>query len=974
MESKRTATTYFIPPGKFLLMENALGNPDLIQSSVSSDCRVTIVDLENFPLDDLEQWPTFRLISSDIKLKLGEGKYHIYIVVPAADNTESTSAFVSYNTRLVDRKGYAQDGTLLGKAGFRYYPCGTVSERGGNPSATTTPSGQGRVVEMDLGVTPTITNLPGNFSDLEEVFHIEKTDPSNPSSWLMTIVGTVKSMTARIIRVTSSLIFGSGENERPLVGVAVRKDATTPGMVSDTIIATTAWVDAQFEHMDDRYLSKQKDDRSTGTIASDKGFEAGKFVQEASGAACYQDEDGNWHIETDHLRVRKKTTFTEIEVQEVHHVGGQMLLTSADMIVEFVCEMEDRYRCYFRKVDSDGREIENLWQAGDQAYCNTFNLTKQADGTLGNHYLWRLVIGTNLDTKYDVDTLTFGDITINTAEYNFTDLSKEVCAVDSDTPIAKDKIVSLGYQYDDDPDRQNALILAGAGAGSPYFYEFTGINSFHLPEPETRIKPGDNLFSGVMRIKGGSTGAKNLEDFPEEVFKAVHIGAVNLLLNSGFTGDYKAEELNASYALDSGSELFSRGMKHWIGNATINDDTASVSGKCAAIGSLSQSVQLMKDEGYVVSFKAKGASVKIMLGGLSVEQVLGADYTSYSFKFVSDGVGSFSISGDATICDLQLERGTIATDWHASPYDNDKTLAEFQALKYIQDSIREGDTTILGGLILSSMIQLGNYKDGKMKKVNAGMSGIYNDDDDVAFWGGGTFEQAIATVMKFKQNPNYMPTDAEWRDLANFVVSHGGDLIIRGYIYALGGYFRGEINAESGVFKNVKSPNGSFLIDELGNVKIIGTFETSVNGTRIKIDAETNQIVLYDDLGRETAVMNFYKDVGEIWTYGTMQFTRYERDSNVVANKCVVDPTKVAIIDNLLKYESVYRSGFAQMFSTDGKNALITLAMKKEYTSTTPNSDYNWITNLQMSNLPKSASEVAIGGVYNDGGVLKIKN
>lgn len=288
MESKRTATTYFIPPGKFLLMENALGNPDLIQSSVSSDCRVTIVDLENFPLDDLEQWPTFRLISSDIKLKLGEGKYHIYIVVPAADNTESTSAFVSYNTRLVDRKGYAQDGTFLGKAGFRYYPCGTVSERGGNPSAATTPSGQGRIVEMDLGVTPTVTNLPGNLSDLEEVFQIEKTDPSNPSSWLMTIVGTVKSMTARIIRVTSSLIFGSGESERPLVGVAVRKDSTTPGMVSDTIIATTAWVDAQFEHLDDRYLSKQKDDSTPFNLGVGKSLSVGEDL-EVKGSASIQE-------------------------------------------------------------------------------------------------------------------------------------------------------------------------------------------------------------------------------------------------------------------------------------------------------------------------------------------------------------------------------------------------------------------------------------------------------------------------------------------------------------------------------------------------------------------------------------------------------------------------------------------------------------------------------------------------------------
>ena len=172
MESKRTATTYFIPPGKFLLMENALGNPDLIQSSVSSDCRVTIVDSANFPLDELEQWPTFRLTSADIKLKLGNGAYYIYIVVPTPDNTESTSAFISYNTALVDRDGYQvietedeegnpklEKGELLGKSGFKYYQCGVISARGGNASAITAPAGQGRLLSVDLGVNPQDANL-----------------------------------------------------------------------------------------------------------------------------------------------------------------------------------------------------------------------------------------------------------------------------------------------------------------------------------------------------------------------------------------------------------------------------------------------------------------------------------------------------------------------------------------------------------------------------------------------------------------------------------------------------------------------------------------------------------------------------------------------------------------------------------------------------------------------------------------------
>ena len=201
MEYKRTATTYFIPPGKFLLLENALGNPDLIQSSVSSDCRVTIVDRENFPLDELEQWPTFRLTSADIKLKLGSGQYHIYIAVPSTDNTDTATAFVSYSAKPVDSDGYevipsvdedgnptTQKGSLLGKSGFKYYSFGTVSARGENPSAITVPAGQGRYIVVDLGVNPQDSYLDKkvDWSYLNKMFIPHFDDPSDPEklTWI----------------------------------------------------------------------------------------------------------------------------------------------------------------------------------------------------------------------------------------------------------------------------------------------------------------------------------------------------------------------------------------------------------------------------------------------------------------------------------------------------------------------------------------------------------------------------------------------------------------------------------------------------------------------------------------------------------------------------------------------------------------------------------------------------------------------
>lgn len=530
------------------------------------------------------------------------------------------------------------------------------------------------------------------------------------------------------------------------------------------------------------FLSKTRDDRSRGIIASDKGLEVGRFKSGTlgSGASMYKDEDGNTYMESDYLTIRKKAMFTTITVKELKHVGGELILSPAAMICSKVEELADGYKCYFNRKDSEGRKIFNEFEVGDQARCQTFTLED-------NTYYWRLVTAIGTD---------------------FIVLSKTDCDANSDIPKEGDNISLLGNRTD--ASRQKAIILSAYGPDAPSYKQYKGINSYAMEDKEvTTLSPNGNRLTGIVNIEAGSTGAQNLSDLLDEIYNAVHIGSVNLLLNSGFTGDYKAEELNASYALNGGSELFSRGMKHWTGDATIGDDSVAVSGKSAVIGSLSQSVQLMKDEGYVVSFKAKGVSVKVMLGGSSVEQVLGTDYTSYSFKFVSDGVGSFSISGDATICDLQLERGTIVTDWHASPYDNDKTLAEFQALKYIQDAIREGDTSIIGGLILSSMIQLGNYKDGKMQKVNAGVNGIYNEDNDVAFWGGGTFEQAIRTIIKFKENPRYKPTESEWNKLSKYVVTHGGDIVLKGSVFADSGYFRGLVEIAEGKIRLSEDGSGS---------------------------------------------------------------------------------------------------------------------------------------------------------------------
>lgn len=572
------------------------------------------------------------------------------------------------------------------------------------------------------------------------------------------------------------------------------------------------------------------------------------FNKGASGVGVYQDGQGAWHIETDYLDVRMKFTATTVEIQKVYHIGGAQIKSAAAMKCVRVEELEAVYRCYMNTVDDDGNQVTNDFRVNDQAYVNTFNLVKQSDGKIGNHFLWRLVTSVGPD---------------------YIDLSKSICAEQSDAPIANDDIVLLGYQGTDNPDRQVAVIDAGAGEGAPYYRQFVGINSFSLPAPETQLKPGDNELSGRFHIGQGSTGWKNMDGLPEEIQAAADlaqqaqddinnaaVGSVNLLLNSGFTGNYETEDMDGDKQLDEETELYSKALLNWSGMATVQEDAGATSGRSATIGSLSQSVTLIPNEVYVISYKAKGTSLAVSCGDYSVYQPVTAEYQRYTHKFTNTGTGVFLISGTATICDLQLERGTIATDWKPSLLDNDKTNAKFQAIQYLSDAMKNGSVDILGGLILANIIQLGNYKNGVLQKITAGISGIYNDDDDVYTWGGGSMEKAIYTVMKYKDNPQYEPTEEELLNMAKAVITHGGraifnDVIVRGYIHALGGFFRGKV-------------------------------ETAVDGQRIVIDPSENSIQMFDANNKLIYDLSFNTFDDGKTIVPKMMVRGYSGDENVV--------------------------------------------------------------------------------------------
>lgn len=625
------------------------------------------------------------------------------------------------------------------------------------------------------------------------------------------------------------------------------------------------------------FISKINNDTANGLINFLKGLLIGK-----NGSGITVLENGMSQAVVDYLYVKVKAVFDELEVKKKTYVGGEQVISHAGMKCNRVDELDDVYRCYF-KEEEDGIEIENQFTPGSLAIAQECNIKTGISHHVGNRYYWRLVTAVG---------------------ENYIDLSKTVCDpnVENDVPVAGDDIVGLGHKTD--ITRQAAIILSSVNEVSPSIIMYQGINDFTLTGKDVisfdfdrstgkaRMKVyGDTYIGdkdrttymeytqdkgvdikGMFHIEQGSTGWKNMEGLPDEIQAAADlaqeakdaidnaaVGSVNLLRNSGFTGDYETEDLSAATELSADTELFSKQLEYWTGVATVSADSDAGSGYSAAIGSLSQSVSLIKGESYVISYKAKGTSVSVSCGSFSVSQPLTSSYQRYTHKITFNGSGIFLISGTATVCDLQLERGTIATDWKPSILDNDKATAGFQSINYIASAIKDGSVDILGGLILANMIQLGNYKNGKLQKVTAGVSGIYNDDDDVAFWAGGKLEQAILTVMRFRNDPNYQPTDAEWANMANFVATHGGDVFLRGYIYALGGYFRGKVEIANGkILLNEDGSgqlaNGNIKWDADGNPEFVGKVKvSSPSGYEITIFPEDEygrpSIDIHDDDG-----------------------------------------------------------------------------------------------------------------------------
>lgn len=281
-----------------------------------------------------------------------------------------------------------------------------------------------------------------------------------------------------------------------------------------------------------------------GGATVDKKIESKDYFEGSKGLSIRKDENGQWHIETDYLNARKKFTAKEVDIQKVYHISGAQIKSSASMICSRVADLGDSYRCWFDTNDDDGNIIYNQFVVGDQAYVQTFNLIDDGYGNTTNHFYWRLV------TAVDANSIT---------------LSKTICADGSTAPMVGDNIVQLGYQGTDRPERQVAVIDAGAGEGAPYYRQYVGIDSFEWPDAETQLKPNDNVLTGRVTIKEGS----------------ILSGAVEVYDNDVVVAGINGSDTDSNYAMDDDTLMIFAGA-NGVENAKNANFRVTKSGKVVA--------------------------------------------------------------------------------------------------------------------------------------------------------------------------------------------------------------------------------------------------------------------------------------------------------------------------------------------------------------------------------------------------------
>lgn len=250
-----------------------------------------------------------------------------------------------------------------------------------------------------------------------------------------------------------------------------------------------------------------------------------------------------------------------------------------------------------------------------------------------------------------------------------------------------------------------------------------------------------------------TANTSDILDLPDQIFKYMQqVGVTNLLKNTGFLGNYEYLNLKDNTRLDEGftevwgdQEVFWEGCKTW---ELIKTEEAvfgygvKLTEPYSFLKQTINTKNLITGESYVISFKGFG-KINIQIDGKQFfsRNEGTEEYRLEKFRFSYSGDSNIFVefTGTGTLCNIKLERGTIATDW--MPCETDKTpdSEQFQTFDYLKTAFKENGPL---GNNLKNLIFFGN--------TEGGISGIWGSK--VMMWSGGDYEDACRVLSRLENN------------------------------------------------------------------------------------------------------------------------------------------------------------------------------------------------------------------------------
>lgn len=571
---------------------------------------------------------------------------------------------------------------------------------------------------------------------------------------------------------------------------------------------------------------------------------------------------GDSYLEVDHMLARKSATFIELLIQRLRQVGGQIILSPASMSCSKVEEYDTFYRCYFENTDGE-KTIVQEFVIGDQARSQTFNIKPGVHENISNTYYWRLVTS-------------IGD--------NYIDLSKSDCDTGSAAPQAGDDIVQLGNRTD--KTRQNAIVLAAYGNDTPSFRQYAGIDSYSLAGKEVTVfSPNGNKVTGDFILKTGVnilTQFKILEDLIySEISKVLdEVQAKdNYLYNAAFASNTNGWEtkndvrfftVNGKFLLVN-DKFYSRkdAMAAIIRDGDRNVLRILSSGIKQSNADLANKPTYEEGEEpgkFFISFRYKVATAGTLTIGFPGQNLHfterlepSEEYAMKEYSGAWDGTGDFELkfTGDIYIHSLAL------TD---NAYEDMITKFETQLSQ------------------TNEKIEAVAKRTSNLESKSAGW---LTTADGVKIWAAAEFENGVKASSLFNVSAESITLKSQHVKLEGIITANGNIKIHEdGSIECHNGSFTGEINANSGVFKNVRTPNNSLVIDENGNVSIVGKISTASSGTKIEINPNSNSLKFYNSKGYDVGGISFLDSGGggTSVTYPRLKLDNIASDGNLTAS------------------------------------------------------------------------------------------